>query len=206
MSVEQLLRESLHRADDYDPSPDLFARVQRSIEEDRAHRRRIRRVWLAVVAGVAVVVAYLAVMAETLDGAITWPWWSLELLTTAVLLVIVVVLGPLIRRFGRIYAADVFRANPPTGDRFLALLDVAYYLVFVAMILLTASVSPEPAWLGPAGLTSYLEHAFMRIGDLLLVMGLLHSVTIMTLPVLGLVFTDGWRRLPPGQDEASSRS
>jgi multisubunit Na+/H+ antiporter MnhB subunit len=205
MSVEQLLRESLHRADDYDPSPDLFARVQRSIEEDRAHRRRIRRVWLAVVAGVAVVVAYLAVMAEPLDGTITWPWWSLELLTTAVLLVIVLVLGPLIRRFGRIYAADVFRANPPTGDRFLALLDVAYYLVFVAMILLTASVSPEPAWLGPDGLTSYLEHAFMRVGDLLLVMGLLHSVTIMTLPVLGLVFTDGWRRLPPGQDEASSR-
>ena len=197
MSVEQLLRETLHRADDYDPSPDLFARVQRSIEEDRAHRRRMRQVRFAVAAGMAVVVAYLAVMAETVGGAVTWPWWSLELLTTSVMLVIVVVLGPLIRRFGRIYAADVFRANPPTGDRFLALLDIAYYLVFLAMILLTVSVSPERAWLGPDGLTSYLEHAFMRIGDLLLFMGLLHSVTIVVLPILGLVFADGWRRLPP---------
>jgi hypothetical protein len=29
----------------------------------------------------------------------------------------------------------------------------------------------------------------------------LHSVTIVSLPVLGLVFADGWRRLPPGHDE-----
>lgn len=197
MSVEQLLRETLHRADDYDPSPDLFARVQRSIEEDRAHRRRIRRVWIGVAASVAGVVAYLAVMAEVVDGSVTWSWWALEVLTTAVLLVIVVVLGPLIRRFGRIYAADVFRANPPTGDRFLALLDIAYYLVFLAMILLTVSVAPEPAWVGARGLTAYLDHAFMRIGDLLLLMGLLHSVTIVALPVLGLVFADARRRLPP---------
>jgi hypothetical protein len=201
MSVEQLLRQTLHRADEYDPSPDLFARVQRSIEEDRAHRRRMRRMLAVVATGALVVAAYLVAMAEVVDGRPTWPWWSLELLTTVVLMTVVVVLGPLIRRFGRIYAADVFRANPPTGDRFLALLDIAYYLVFTAVILLTVSIEPDSAWLGADGLTSYLEHAFRRVGDLLLLMGLLHSVTIVSLPVLGLVFTDGWRRLPPGHDE-----
>ena len=42
MTLEQVLSATLHSADDYDPSPDLFAKVQRSIDEDRAHRRRFR--------------------------------------------------------------------------------------------------------------------------------------------------------------------
>jgi hypothetical protein len=42
-------------------------------------------------------------------------WWILELITIGVLIVIVAVLGPLIKRFGKAYAADVFRANPRTG-------------------------------------------------------------------------------------------
>ena len=42
-------------------------------------------------------------------------WWVLEIITIVVLAVVVAVLGPLIKRFGRAYAADVFRANPRTG-------------------------------------------------------------------------------------------
>jgi hypothetical protein len=197
VSVEQLLRDTLHEADAYTPSPDLFRRVQRSIEEDLAHRRRVRLAVALVAAGLALAGAYLAATAEVVDGRLTWPWWALELLTTAVLLVLIVVLGPLIRRFGRIYAAAVFRANPPTAQRFLALLDIAYYLVFTAYVLIETRIAPEAAWLGPDGLVEHLPYLAGRVAGMLLIMGVLHSVTIVVLPVLGLVFADGWRRLPP---------
>ena len=48
----------------------------------------------------------------------------------AFLITIVLVLGPLIKRYGKGYAADVFRANPRTGKSYLVLMDIAYYLIF----------------------------------------------------------------------------
>ena len=199
MSVEAHLRDALHRADDYTPSPDLFARVQRSIEEARAHRRRVRAAAAAAGAGLAAVAGYLAVLAEVSDGRLSWPWWSLELLTTVLLVVAVVTLGPLIRRFGRIYVTTVFRANPPTAMRFLALLDVAYYLAFSSFVLMTTTIDPYPSWLAQSGTAEVLTHQLARLGGLALLMGLLHSLTIVVLPVLGLVFADSWRRLPADQ-------
>jgi hypothetical protein len=199
VSVEDLLRDTLHGADRYVPSPDLFERVRRSIEEDRAHRRRVRLAVALVSAGGALVAGYLAALAEVVDGRVTWPWWSLELLTTALLVVLVVVLGPLIRRFGRIYASAVFAAHPPTARRFLALLDIAYYLVFSAYILIEARVRPELAWLRPDGLAEHVTYLTARVAGLLLLMGLLHSITIVTLPVIGLVFADSWRRRTPAE-------
>ena len=199
MSVEQHLREALHRADDYTPSPDLFARVQWSIEEAHAHRRRVRATALAVGVGLAVVAGYLATLVEVSEGRLTWPWWSLELLATVLLVIAVVTLGPLIRRFGRIYVTTVFRANPATAMRFLALLDVAYYLAFSAFVLMTVTIEPDPSWLAPAATAEVLTHQVARLGGLALLMGLLHSLTIVLLPVLGLVFADSWRRLAPDQ-------
>ncbi len=199
MSVETHLREALRRADEFTPSPDLFARVQRSIEETRAHRRRVRAAAVAGGVGLAAVVGYLAILAEVTDGRLSWPWWSLELLTTVLLVVAVVTLGPLIRRFGRIYVTTVFRANPPTAMRFLALLDLAYYLAFSSFVLMTATIEPYPSWLAPSGTTEVLTHQAARLGGLALLMGLLHSLTIVALPVLGVVFADGWRRLTPNQ-------
>jgi hypothetical protein len=196
MSVEQHLRQTLHRADAYVPSPDLFARVQRSIEEDRAHRRRVRLMLTMLMAGGAVVAVYLVLLGDLDAGRPTWPWWALELLVTVVLGACVIVLGPLIRRFGRIYAAAVFVAHPPTAGRFLALLDVAYYLVFASYVLLTTTIAPDTAWLGTQGLAEQLGHLSDRVGGMLLLMGLLHSLTIVLLPVLGLVFSDAWRRRP----------
>ena len=73
-------------------------------------------------------------------------WWILEVLTTALLVVIACWLGPLIKRFGRSYAADVFRANPRTGKSFVMLTDVAYYLIFFAYILFTVTYAPRDAW------------------------------------------------------------
>jgi hypothetical protein len=197
MSVEQLLRQTLHRADSYEVSPDLFARVQRSIEETDAHRRRIRLAIAVSLVGLLAVAAYLAVMAEVVEGQVTWPWWSLELLANLVLVVIIVVVGPLIRRFGGIFASSVFAANPGTAIHFLRVLDVAYYLVFFAYVVIEAKVVPEPEWLDPGGLAVQAAWLVDRVGGMLLLMGVLHSITIVLLPVLGVLFSSIWQQLPP---------
>ena len=54
-------------------------------------------------------------------------------------------LGPFIKRFGKSYAADVFRANPRTGKSFIVLMDIAYYLIFSSYILFTVTFEPERA-------------------------------------------------------------
>jgi hypothetical protein len=197
MSVEQLLRQTLHRADTYEVSPDLFARVQRSIEEDRAHRRRVRLVIGWAIVGVLSMAVSLVAMAEVVDGRVTWPWWSLELLTAAILITLILIVGPLIRRFGRIFASSVFAANPSTAQHFLRVLDVAYYLVFSAFVVIETQVVPRNEWLGPDGTIVHLGRLAQRIGGMLLLMGVLHAITIATLPVLGVVFSSIWRQLLP---------
>jgi len=192
MTIEQRLAEALHGADEYLPSPDLFAKVQRSIEEDAAHRRRVRRALLVAAGGLAVAVSWVAAYLDLGDGTATMPWWTLEVLTAAIMVTVVIVLGPLIRRFGAELTVDVFRSNRVTSQRFLALLDIAYYLVFTAFILMTTSFSAQPEW--GDRLAAQLEHEIVRLGGLLLVMGVLHALTIAVLPVMGLVFASNWRR------------
>jgi hypothetical protein len=192
MTIEQLLAEALHGADEYLPSPDLFARVQRSIEEDAAHRRRVRRALLWAGGGLAVAVAWVAAFLDLGSGTATMPWWTLEILTAAIMVAIVIVLGPVIRRFGSELTRDVFRSNRATSQHFLALVDTAYYLVFTAFILMTTSFSAQAEWGGR--LAAQLEHEIARLGGLLLVMGILHALTIAVLPVMGLVFASNWRR------------
>jgi hypothetical protein len=184
MTFEEQLSETLRRADGYAPSPDLFARVQRSIEEDIAHRRRIRRVVATGAAGVAAVSLYLAALVDVVDGQLVMAWWSAEVLGTSILVVLILVLGPLIRRFGKTYVGDVFWAGPRTGKRFLVLLDLAYYLIFMGYVLVTARFD------------SAIELADVptRIAGLLLIMGVLHGLTIFSMPVIGLVFSSTWRR------------
>lgn len=109
-------------------------------------------------------------------------WWVIELITNVVLILIVVVLGPLIKRFGRAYAGDVFRANPRTGKSYLVLMDVAYYLVFFAYIMFTVKFRPEAAW----SLTgAQLESEVVRVGGMLLLMGVLHGLNVLSLPLIG---------------------
>ena len=186
------MTEALHRADEYAPSPDLFARVQRSIEEDGAFRRRRRRALAWIAGGMAAGVTWVALFIDIKGGTVTMPWWSLEILTAAILIAIVIVLGPLIRRFGRVLTLEVFRSNSATSDRFLALLDIAYYLVFSAFVLMSTNFSAQTEWGGR--LTAQLELELVRVGGLLLLMGILHAITIAILPVMGLVFASNWRR------------
>jgi len=164
--------------------PDLFARVQRSIEEDRA-RRRWR--WGMAARGAVVVLVLVAVGAagsDLDDGRVVMPWWLFEVLTCVVLVLITVVLGPFIKRFGRSYAADVFRANPRTGKSYIVLVDVAYYLIFAAYILLTANIEPEANWESTVT-AAQVQSELVRVGGMLLLMGLLHGANVVLLPFMG---------------------
>ena len=110
-------------------------------------------------------------------------WWAIELITNIVLVAIVVILGPLIKRFGRAYAGDVFRANPRTGKSYLVLMDVAYYLIFTAYILFTISFEPDSSWVNSTA--AQLQDEVVRLAGMLLIMGLLHGLNVLSLPLIG---------------------
>lgn len=112
------------------------------------------------------------------------PWWVLELITAAVLVVLVLVLGPLIKRYGKSYAADVFVANPRTGKSYLVLMDVAYYLIFGAYILLTIRFEAPSDWADEVN-AAQLQYETVRVAGLLILMGLLHGLNVITLPIIG---------------------
>lgn len=195
MTVEEQLTAAFRTADQYQPSPDLFARVTRSIQEDAAHHRRVRRVATSVAVAVGFIALYLLSAVDQIDGAFEMPFWTLEVLVTGVMIVLVLVLGPAIRRFGNAFESDIFRLGPSTGRSFLTLIDIAYYLVFGAFTFLTLQYSAPidtagstqdlPAWLG-------LESR--RVAGLLMLMGLLHTATLVVLPAVGLIFSANTRR------------
>jgi hypothetical protein len=170
------------------PAPDLFARVRGSIQDDRIRRRRA----VHLAAAIALYVGALALLALGLkvnvDGRWLMPWWALELMTTIVLVGIALWLGPFIKRFGRAYAADVFRANPRTGKSFVVLTDIVYYLIFAAYIMFTVRLVPNPGWgraVGPA----QVQWSVSRIGGILLIIGGLHGINIVLMPVIGRLFS-----------------
>lgn len=115
-------------------------------------------------------------------------WWVLELITVFVMVATLGILGPLIKRFGKAYAADVFRANPRTGKSYLVLMDFAYYLIFGAYILFAIKWEPDSGWEQTVN-AEQLQASVVRLGGMLLLMGLLHGLNVLTLPILGRVFT-----------------
>lgn len=163
--------------------PDLFARVNRSLDERRARRRFRRRLAVGLTVFVLANAAVVVAVGAAQQGGFAVPWWTIELITNIVLVALVVALGPFIKRFGRAYAADVFRANPRTGKSYLVLTDIAYYLIFVAYILFTMSLVESPVW--EESTAAQLEHELLRVGGLLLLMGVLHAVNVVALPVIG---------------------
>jgi uncharacterized membrane protein len=184
VNVEQRLVNALRATDRVEPSTDLWARVVYSIEEDQAHRRRVAAscaITIAIVAGLTVL--GLANLIDTPTGRqVRIP--AMELIETIALVVLVAVLGPAIRRFGRGYAHDLWRITPDTATSLLRLLDVAYLLVFGGYILVTSFFDFGPSTVGVA---EQIEDACRRIGGLVVTMGLLHAATIMTLPIVALV-------------------
>jgi hypothetical protein len=192
-------------------SPDLFARVVEGIDHDRARRRRVRRVaaaWLVAVAGT--VTALLALTPRDERG-LHMPWWILEVGTNLALLAIALWLGPFIKRFGRAYAADVFHDNPATGKSYIVLTDIVYYLIFSAYILATTSFNPQESWLAFDGTVNgnQVGDEVRRVAGILFVIGVLHGLNLVLMPILGRLFSLN-RRLPsasvPAEPQARRRS
>jgi hypothetical protein len=144
-------------------------------------------------------------------------WWALELILTGVLVTVVLVLGPFIKRFGRSYAADVFRANPRTGKSYMVLMDIAYYLIFTAFILFASTFEPRDDW-DETVTAAQMEEVLIRLGGMLLLMGVLHGLNVLSLPIIGRLLglgrdlaavgtprsparPDGLSRMPPAGDE-----
>ena len=198
--IEHLIEEALRPVGAAPPPPsrDLFARVLDSVADDRARRRRARRTVTRWVAAVAIVTALVLILTPQSNGDLLMPWWILELATNAVLVGIALWLGPFIKRFGRAYAADVFHDNPATGKSYIVLTDIVYYLIFAAYICFTLSFAPAEAWenLFTGFVTpQQLQAEVTRIGGILLVIGVLHGLNIVLMPVLGRLFSLN-RRLP----------
>lgn len=194
MTIEERLTAAFRVADHYQPSPDLFAKVTKSIEEAAAHRARVRRIAFWVAAALGIIAAYLFLAIDRVEGALEMPFWALEVLVTGVMVVLVLVLGPAIRRFGTAFESDVFRSNPATGRSFLTLMDVAYYLIFGAYTVMTLQYSPAADIGGAENLAEWLGWESWRVAGLFLLMGLLHTVTLVVLPVVGLLFSANMRR------------
>ncbi|MBK8469245.1 MAG: hypothetical protein WAR57_01455 [Candidatus Phosphoribacter sp.] len=192
--IEDRLREAL--ADPVGavgsrPSPDLFERVALSIADDLERRRRRR--WLTlwwVSAGFAATAA-IAIFTPRDEKGLHMPWWILEVATTAVLVAIAVWLGPFIKRFGRAYAADVFHDNPLTGKSYIVLTDIVYYLIFTAYILFTVRVEgyERNGWYAVDATAAQLQEELAKIGGILLIIGALHGLNIVLMPLLGRIFS-----------------
>ncbi len=192
MSLERRLSEALHHTDDYQPSVDLFARLSRSIEEDREHRRRMRTGGAAVFVGVVILVTFIStIAARNADGVLVLPKWSMQVVMLAVLTSCLLVFGPAIRRLGLPYLADVFHMSPATGNHFSTLLDIAYYLFFGGGILTSLSVT-EAASTVP--LVEALTYGMQQVALFITVLGLAHVGNLLLLPIVGLLFTSVARR------------
>jgi lysylphosphatidylglycerol synthetase-like protein (DUF2156 family) len=182
-------------------NPDLFARVTRSLDDQRTRRQfRIRLLaWILVFVAANVVLALA--LSDFDNRRFTMPWWVIELITNVVLVALAIGLGPFIKRFGRAYAADVFRANPRTGKSYLVLTDVAYYLIFAAFVLFTVTFVAPTNWREETG--EQLQHELARIGGILLIMGVLHAANVVALPVIGRLLSSN-KRLDESRREAPS--
>lgn len=146
---------------------------------------------LSAVLGLAVVSTWVAAsVTRGLAGHLFIDGWRLALPFVALAGGLVFALAPHIRRFARSFVDDVFHLSPETGGYFLAVLDIAYYALFVGLIFVDADVwgLGERLLLYPA-----LDDFAVRLGSLLLAMGVLHAVNIAFLPVLGLIYNSSVR-------------
>ncbi|WP_406047723.1 hypothetical protein [Kribbella sp. NBC_00889] len=187
--VERRLYDALDAAATRPPAPDLFERVLGSIADDRVRRRRILRTAVVLIVAISLLTAMVLLFTpRTVTGDLLLEWWILELFANVLLIGLALWLGPFIKRFGRAYAADVFHDNPQTGKSYIVLTDIVYYLIFTAYILFTISFQPREDWthfVVPA--QAGFEAA--RLGGILLIIGVLHGLNIILMPILGRLFS-----------------
>ena len=194
MNLEQRLIEVFQTSRPVEPTPDLFSRVVHSIEEDRQHRQRVVRTAAGLLAGLAAVIVAGAVAVEEGQYGRFVHRPTMEALEALVLVAILVVLGPAIRRFGRGYAHDLWPRGAVTPDAMLRLLDLAYYLVGAGYVLLSTEFEFTDGLLANR-LPEQLADASVRIGGLVLALGLLHAATLFLLPLVALIDTSTRREV-----------
>ena len=210
-AIEQELTEAFRAASARTvESEDLYERVARAIADGDERRRRNFHIG---VGALAVIVATTAITLFIFqERRLHMRWYVLELIANLVLLATAVGLGPLIKRFGKSYAGDVFRANPRTGKSFLALTDVAYYLIFLSFIMFTMTFERRSHWTIDIS-AEQIKMEVSRLGGILLIIGLLHAANIVFLPVIGRLLTmnkqlddsvGGPRAAPPAPSGAGS--
>jgi len=66
----------------------------------------------------------------------------------------------------------------------LVLMDIAYYLIFSAYILFTINFSRQLDWQTTVG-AEQLQSETVRVGGMLLLLGVLHGLNVLSLPVIG---------------------
>lgn len=192
MTIEDRLTEALHQVDEYEPSVDLFARFERSLDEDRAFRRRRNAVLAGVLFGLAVVATWIGLSAgRGTAGVLFIDGWRMTVAHLAVAGAFIVALAPNIRRFARSFIDDVFHMSPEVGGRFITVLDIAYYTFFTGLLLIDAD---SWALAERIVLSSAIDDLAARVGFLLLAMGALHAINIAMLPILGLIHASTVRR------------
>lgn len=172
-------------------NPDLFARVSRSLDDQRVRRRYRWRLAWSILAFLTANTALALALSDFDNRRFAMPWWVIELITNIVLVALAIGLGPFIKRFGRSYAADVFRANPRTGKSYLVLTDVAYYLIFASFVMFTVTFVEPRSWVTSTG--AQLQHEMARIGGILLIMGVLHAANVIALPIIGRLLSSNKR-------------
>jgi hypothetical protein len=191
-SLEQRLIDAFADArTSVEENPDLFARVTCSLDDQRARRRYRFKLSGWILAFVAANAALALALSDFDNRRFVMPWWVIELITNIVLVTLAIGLGPFIKRFGRSYAADVFRANPRTGKSYLVLTDVAYYLIFTAFVLFTVTFVQATDWKRSTG--AQLKHEVARVGGILLIMGILHAANVVALPIIGRLLSSNKR-------------
>ncbi|HKJ55730.1 MAG TPA: hypothetical protein VJ978_07055, partial [Nitriliruptoraceae bacterium] len=184
VAVETRLQQVLSAADDFQPAPDLWERVEASLVEDAERRGRRRRLVLAVVA-VAIALAAAALRGGVLGGAV-FEWRLFELVESLVMIAIVVGIRPLLDDAGRDFLRAVFRGSESAAVNLVSLLDVAWNLVFLGMVVMTVAWEPSVPVFSSAA--HQVDQAFDRISALLFTMGVLHGITFMAMPVVGLAW------------------
>ena len=186
MNAEQRLIEVFQTSMQVEPTPDLFSRVVHSIEEDRRHRQRVARTMTVLAAAAAAVVAVGAL--SVVDGQygrfINRP--TMEALEIVILIAVLGAMGPAIRRFGRNYADDLWPSGSETPRAMLRLLDLAYYLVGVGYIFISTEFDFSDGRFADR-VADQLGDAGVRIGGMLLLLGVLHASLLFLLPIVALM-------------------
>jgi hypothetical protein len=130
------------------------------------------------------------------------PFWMLEVIQALVLVLLALGVQRAIRRSGHAYAAELFEHSPKIGAAFVLLSDIGLYLIFAAYTLFNVSIE--------SGRTNAAASDFgevvASVGGIALIIGILHMVNIVFLPLLaGIMGGTGLRHDEPGGVSSSGR-